>query len=60
MLTDPGPFEAFYNSPLQHPVVLWAAGAAAIAAVDIAATIEISVDLADTDTLTVTWTIDAS
>ena len=33
-------------------------GAAAIAAADILATIEISVDLADTDTLTVTWTID--
>ena len=37
-----------------------AAGAAAINSDDIAATIEISVDLADTDTLTVTWTIDAS
>ena len=35
-----------------------AGGAAAIAAVDILATIEISVDLADTDTLTVTWTLD--
>ena len=33
-------------------------GAAAIAADDILATIEITVDLADTDTLTVTWTID--
>ena len=33
-------------------------GAAAIAADDILATIEISVDLDDTDTLTVTWTID--
>ena len=32
-------------------------GAAAIAAADILATIEISVDLADTDTLTVTWKI---
>jgi hypothetical protein len=35
-----------------------AAGAAAIAAADILATIEISVDLDDTDTLTVTWTLD--
>ena len=33
-------------------------GAAAIVADDILGTIEISVDLADTDTLTVTWTID--
>lgn len=33
-------------------------GAAAISAEDILATIEIAVDLADTDTLTVTWTID--
>ena len=33
-------------------------GAAAIAAEDILGTIEITVDLADTDTLTVTWTID--
>lgn len=37
-----------------------ASGAAAIASTDILATIEISVDLADTDTLTVTWTVDAS
>ena len=35
-------------------------GAAAIASDDIAATIEIGVDLDDTDTLTVTWTVDAS
>jgi len=35
-----------------------AGGAVAIAAEDILATIEIDVDLADTDTLTVTWTID--
>ena len=35
-----------------------AAGAAAINADDILATIEITVDLADTDTLTITWTID--
>ena len=35
-----------------------ASGAAAIAAVDVLATIEISVDLADTDTLTIEWTID--
>ena len=33
-------------------------GAVAIAAEDILATIEITVDLADTDTLTVTWTLD--
>ena len=33
-------------------------GAAAIAAADVLATIEISVDLADTDTLTIEWTID--
>ena len=33
-------------------------GAAAIIADDILATIEISVDLADTDTLTITWTLD--
>lgn len=33
-------------------------GAVAIAADDILATIEISVDLSDTDTLTITWTID--
>ena len=33
-------------------------GAVLINAVDILATIEISVDLADTDTLTVTWTLD--
>ena len=32
--------------------------AAAIAAADVLATIEISVDLADTDTLTIEWTID--
>ena len=35
-----------------------ASGAAAIAAADVLATIEISVDLADTDTLTIEWTID--
>ena len=35
-----------------------ASGAAAINAVDILATIEISVDLGDTDTLTIEWTID--
>jgi hypothetical protein len=33
-------------------------GAAAIDAADILATLEISVDLADTDTLTIEWTID--
>ena len=32
--------------------------AAALAAADILAYIPISVDLADTDTLTITWTID--
>ena len=35
-------------------------GAAAIAEADVLATIEISVDLADTDTLTVTWTLDVN
>jgi hypothetical protein len=35
-----------------------ASGAAAIAAADVLATIEISVGLADTDTLTIEWTID--
>ncbi len=35
-------------------------GAVAIAAEDILATIEITVDLADTDTLTVTWTVDVN
>ena len=33
-------------------------GAVAIAAADVLATIEISVDLGDTDTLTIDWTID--
>jgi hypothetical protein len=35
-------------------------GVAAVAAEDIAATIEISVDLSDTDTLQVDWTINLS
>ena len=57
-LADGNPDAATQMHLVKAAVDDTADGAAAIAAADILATLEISVDLADTDTLTIEWTID--
>ena len=57
-LADGNPDAATQMHLVKAAVDDTADGAAAIDAADILATLEISVDLADTDTLTIEWTID--
>ena len=57
-LADGDPAPATQMHLVKAPVDNTGDGAVAIVAADILGTIEISVDLADTDTLTITWTID--